>query len=95
MRNYSKPKFLFTEHAVKRIVKRRVPISSISLVAQVGITIQSTNDRVMKRGDVNGQQIHVVIEKPSTIISVYFADQWSSTIDVTRHKPQRLKRTFA
>lgn len=90
MHYVKKQRIVFSEHAVQRIVQRRVPISAISLIAQVGITVQRTHNRVMKRGEVGGLPVHLVIHEPTnTLISVYFADEWVSTITLERKKRNR------
>lgn len=73
-------------HAVKRMVQRRIPVDVVDRIAQVGVTVQESMHRVMKRGDVNGQAIHVVLAKPNTVITVYTADEWDSTITVCRKR---------
>ncbi len=74
-------------HAVKRIVQRRLPIDAVDQIAQVGVPVQESSERVMKRGDINGRPVHVVLVKPNTVITVYFADEWESNITVRRkHK---------
>lgn len=73
-------------HAVKRMVQRRLPVDVIDQIAQVGVTVQEDRNRVMKRGDLNGTPIHVVLAKPNTVITVYTADEWDSTITVYRKR---------
>lgn len=73
-------------HAVKRMVQRRLPVDVIEKIAQVGVTVQEDRNRVMKRGDLNGKPIHVVLAKPNTVITVYTADEWDSTITVYRKR---------
>ena len=73
-------------HAVKRMVQRRLPVDVIDQIAQVGVTVQENRHRVMKRGDLNGKPIHVVLAKPNTVITVYAADEWDSTITVCRKR---------
>ncbi|MCF8568426.1 DUF4258 domain-containing protein [Alicyclobacillus tolerans] len=73
-------------HAVKRMVQRQLPVDVIDRIAQVGVTVQESRHRVMKRGDVNGKPIHVVLAKPNTVITVYAADEWDSTITVCRKR---------
>lgn len=71
---------LYAGHAVKRIVERRLPVDVISQIAKVGITVQESRRRVMKRGEVCGQAVHVVLQKPNTVITVYFADEWDVAV---------------
>lgn len=82
MINMMKP--IFTSYAVKRLMQRHLSVDVIDQIAQVGVTVQESETRVMKRGDVNGMPVHVVIEKPNTVITLYAADEWDSSIRV-RH----------
>ncbi|MCL6633345.1 MAG: DUF4258 domain-containing protein [Alicyclobacillus herbarius] len=78
---------VFNGHAVRRIIERRLPIEAVEQIAQVGVTVQENGTRVMKRGDINGKPIHVVLAKPNTVITVYSADEWKTSITVRRkHK---------
>ena len=75
---------LFAPHTVKRILQRRVPIDAVAQIAEFGVVVQENGNRVMKRGEVNNLPIHVVVERPNAVVSVYFADEWQSTITVQR-----------
>ena len=75
---------VFTSYAIRRMVQRNLPIDAVERIAQVGVTVQESETRAMKRGDVNGMPVHVVIEKPNTVITLYAADEWDSSIRV-RH----------
>ncbi|SFU95941.1 DUF4258 domain-containing protein [Alicyclobacillus macrosporangiidus] len=84
LKTMSKP--VFDGHAVRRILERRLPVEAVEQIAQVGVTVQENGTRVMKRGDVNGKPVHVVLAKPNTIITVYSADEWESTVAVRRKR---------
>ncbi|WDL99819.1 DUF4258 domain-containing protein (plasmid) [Alicyclobacillus sp. ALC3] len=79
-------KIVYDRHAVKRIIQRRIPLDVIEQIAQVGVAVQEDKRHVMKRGDWNGNPVHVVMEKPTTVKSVYVADEWKSTISVRRNR---------
>lgn len=74
-------------HAVKRLMQRHLSIDAIDQIAKVGVTVQENGDRALKRGDINGKPVHVVVEKPNVIVTVYTADEWMSEITVTRKRP--------
>lgn len=82
-------KLTFDIHAVKRIVERRLPVDAVAQIAEVGVTVQESRDCVMKRGDINGKPVHVVLVANS-IRTVYTADQWDSTITIHRKKVSNL-----
>ena len=84
MMKYVRTKFVFGTHAVKRLMKRKVPLDAIVQIAEFGVTVQTTGERTMRRGEVNGEAIHVVVEHPNVIVTVYFADEWTSTVTVER-----------
>ncbi|MCL6444205.1 MAG: DUF4258 domain-containing protein [Alicyclobacillus sp.] len=71
-------------HAVKRLWQRHLPVDAVDQIAQVGVTVQESSDRVVKRGEINGKPVHVVLVKPNVVITVYVADEWESTIKVRR-----------
>lgn len=75
---------VFAPHTVKRIIQRRVSIDAVAQIAEFGVVVQENGSRVMKRGDVQGTPIHVVVEHPNVVVTVYFADEWKSTITVKR-----------
>jgi hypothetical protein len=77
-------------HAVKRILQRRLPIDAVEQIAQVGVTVQEDSQYVMKRGDVNGRPVHVVLLKPNTVKTVYIANEWESSITVRRKRKHTL-----
>lgn len=77
---------VYGSHAVKRLLQRHLPIDAIDQIAQVGVTVQESRDRIMKRGDVDGKPIHVIIAKPNTVITVYAADEWTSRVIVHRKR---------
>lgn len=77
-------KYVYDVHAVRRIVQRRVPIDAIEQIARFGVTIQASKHHVMKRGEIAGKPVHVVINLPCTIKTVYIANEWSVT--VAHHK---------
>ena len=39
---------VYTAHAVKRIMQRRLPLDAVYQIAQVGITVQESGKRVGK-----------------------------------------------
>ena len=79
---------VFSTHAVRRLVQRRVPIDAIVQIALVGITVQAKRDRVVKRGDFHGKPIHVVLDTvKNVVVTEYFADEWESRIEVRRQRP--------
>jgi len=82
-RNY-KMRPVFASHTVKRMIQRRVSVDAVARIAEFGVVVQASENRVMKRGEVNGMPIHVVIEHPNVVVTVYFADEWESTITVQR-----------
>lgn len=89
MHRISKPRILFREHAVIRIVQRRVPISAVSNIAQFGVTVQNDSNRSVRRGEINGEPVHVVTEG-NQVVTVYFATEFESTVTVQhRHKRQK------
>jgi len=72
-------------HAVKRMLQRRLSVDAIAQIAEVGVTVQESKDCVMKRGDINGKPVHVVLDKAANLVrTVYTADQWDSTITVQK-----------
>lgn len=75
---------VFATHTVRRIIQRRVSVDAVARIAEFGVVVQASELRVMKRGEVNGIPIHVVVEHPNVIVTVYFADEWESTITVQR-----------
>lgn len=75
---------VYAEHAVKRIVDRGVPIVAVSMIVRYGVTVEKNGERLVKRGEFENVPIHVVVHKPETVISVYFADEWTSEITVHR-----------
>lgn len=81
-------RIVYDRHAVKRIMQRRIPLDVIEQIAHVGVAVQEDTRYVMKRGDWNGNPVHVVMEKPATVKTVYVADEWKSRISV-RHNKRR------
>jgi predicted SpoU family rRNA methylase len=75
---------VFEEHAVKRVIVRKLPVDAICQIAQFGVTVQQTHDRVMKRGEINGKPVHVVLVGPNVVKTFYEANEWESTITVRR-----------
>lgn len=77
---------VFEEHAVKRVIDRRLPVDAICQIAQFGVTVQQTHDRVMKCGEINGKPVHVVLVRPNVVKTFYEANEWESTITVRRKR---------
>lgn len=81
---------LYQPHAVKRLLERQLSVDAVNHIAEVGVTVQEGGGRVMKRGEVGGKPVHVVLERPNTIITVYAADEWESTITLSRKKASQI-----
>lgn len=77
---------VYTAHAVKRIMQRRLPLDAVYQIAQVGITVQKNGSKLIKRGDIGGKPVHVVLEN-NTVITVYVADEFESTVTIQRKRP--------
>lgn len=77
---------VYTAHAVSRIMQRQLPIDAVYQIAQVGVIVQHSRDRVIKRGDIDGQPVHVVLED-NVIVTVYAADEFKSSVNVQRKRP--------
>ena len=80
----TKQYFLFDPHAVRRLISRRVPYEAVLQIAEFGVTVQESSLSKMKRGEVNGMAVHVVVLKEHIIKTVYFADEWVSKVTVER-----------
>jgi hypothetical protein len=78
-------KIVYTAHAVSRIIQRQLPLNAVFQIAEIGVTVQTNGRRVVKRGEVNGTPVHVVLEH-NTIITVYVADEFESEVKVQRKR---------
>lgn len=81
----------FDTHAVRRIVKRKIPIHIVETVAKVGIPVRETDQTVLLRGQWGDKSIHVLLRKQSQIVhTVYVADEWDCHIAVSRTRKKAL-----
>ncbi|WP_258111902.1 DUF4258 domain-containing protein [Alicyclobacillus sp. SP_1] len=84
------PNPTYTEHAVRRILERHLPMDVVSNVAKHGVTVQRNQNVVMKRGEWGDKPIHVVVDPHhNSIVTVYVANEWESGVwvrHVRRHR---------
>ncbi|MCF8568012.1 hypothetical protein LLE49_25130 [Alicyclobacillus tolerans] len=85
---------VFAPHTVRRIIQRRVSVDAVEQIAKFGVVVQDSGLRVMKRGEVQGIPIHVVVERPNVVVTVYFANEWKSTVTVNRVGKPRDKKVI-
>lgn len=83
---------VWADHAVGRLLERGESLETvmgmkeaIKSIVKYGVTVENNGPRHVKRGEFQGEPIHVVVEKSDTIITLYFADEWQSHITVTRN----------
>lgn len=77
----------YHRHAVRRMLLRQIPLHVVEKVATVGVPVKETSRMVLMRGQWGQQAIHVLkAKKTNTVHTVYIADEWHSSITVTRMK---------
>ena len=87
-------KFVFGTHAVKRIQERHLNVDAVWQIALVGIVIERSGKRELKRGEFQGHAILVVIEQPNVIVTAYpeGIDTLEEQEKVTRPQQHRHKK---
>ncbi|MCY0875258.1 MAG: hypothetical protein OWT28_03135 [Firmicutes bacterium] len=75
----------YDRHAVRRMLLRQIPLQIVEKVATVGVPVKETRRMVLMRGQWGKKAIHVLKSKQThTVHTVYVADEWQSSITVTR-----------
>ncbi|MFD1676079.1 DUF4258 domain-containing protein [Alicyclobacillus fodiniaquatilis] len=89
-------------HAVTRLFQRggstenmKQMMDAIRMIVEYGVTVEKNGPRSVKRGELEGEPVHVIVEKPNVIITLYFADEWESHIVVKRQSKPQVQRTAA
>lgn len=76
---------LFSGHAVRRILLRKIPVHIVERIASYGVPVRDTKDAVLIRGMWGDKAVHVLRCKHTHAIrTVYVAEEWDSHIAVKR-----------